>query len=600
MARTGARQVLAALTLVIVGLAACGGSARPQPSPSSSARTLVSAYFMRDDHLAAAHRWVAAASSPTEQALGALLTGPNATETAAGMRSAVPAGTRLLGLRIDRGLATVDLTKEFASGGGSLSSAARLAQVAFTATQFPLVQRVVFRLEGRSTWLLGGEVQVTDQPVTRETYEALLPAIFVESPALGDEVSSPLGVWGTANVFEATFHGELLAGDGAVLATQVVHATSGTGTRGTFDITLTFAGAPGDGTLVVYSDSPRDGSRINEVRTPVRITGGAPVATPSPPEVVLSPTPAQSPPAQQAPPPQQAEWQRNLRANHQAFDLHTAVALVDMETGRVVAQIGPDRITVDYETTVGGRAYWMTQYSVSRGLPNGMSKSDVAAAVAAPPPTGPTLPPSLSGAEWTRLPTTRPVVALTFDSGGNAAGVAAILATLGQQGVPATFFMTGRWTEVYPDLAKQIASRYPVGNHTYSHPYLSKLGDAQVADEVSRGEAAIEIATGHDPHPLFRFPYGDSDARTLGVVHGLGYGGVRWTVDTLGWKGGSTGQSVDSVVNRVLANLQPGEIVLMHVGGAEDGTTLDADALPRVIAEVRARGYTPVSLPTFV
>ncbi|HSR24938.1 MAG TPA: polysaccharide deacetylase family protein, partial [Candidatus Eisenbacteria bacterium] len=485
-------------------------------------------------------------------------------------------------------------SKEFATSGEGLSLAGRLAQVAFTATQFPLVQRVVLRLEGRPTWLLGGEVEMTGQPVTRDTYESLLPAIFVESPALADEVASPIHVWGTANVFEARFHAELLAADGTILAAQAVQATSGTGKRGSFDATLAFAASPGGGTLVVYSDAPEDGSRINEVRTPVRLTGGAAAATPTPPEVVLSPTPQQSATAPRA------EWQRNLRASYHVFELHRAVALVNMETAKAVAQVGPDTITVDYETSVGGRDYWMTQYSVTRGLPNGMSKSEVAAAVAAPTPPGSTLPASLSGAEWTRLPTTRPVVALTFDSGGNSAGVAPILAALGQQGVPATFFMTGRWTEVYPDLSRQIASRYPVGNHTYSHPHLTTLTDAQVADEISRGEAAIETATGRDPHPLFRFPYGETDARTLDLLHRQGYGGIRWTVDSLGWKGGSAGQSADTVVSRVLANLQPGEIVLMHVGGAEDGTTLDADALPRIIAEVRARGYSFVTVGAFV
>jgi peptidoglycan/xylan/chitin deacetylase (PgdA/CDA1 family) len=323
-------------------------------------------------------------------------------------------------------------------------------------------------------------------------------------------------------------------------------------------------------------------------------SGPAGVATPTPAEVVLSPSPQATSPASPA------EWRRNLRASHQVFALHRPVALLDMGTGQVVAQVGPDTITVDYETSVGGRAYWMTRYSVDRGLSNGLPKSDVAVAVAAPAPSSPVLPPSLSGAEWTRLPTTRRVVALTFDSGGDAAGVPSILATLAARGVPATFFMTGRWAEVYPDLARQIATRYPVGNHTYSHPYLTDLNDARVVDEITRGEAAIEAATGDDPHPLFRFPFGGRDARTLGIVHAQAYGGIRWTVDTLGWKGASAGQSAGAVEARVLANLQPGEIVLMHVGAAQDGTTLDADALPRVIAEVEARGYTFASVTDFV
>ena len=80
----------------------------------------------------------------------------------------------------------------------------------------------------------------------------------------------------------------------------------------------------------------------------------------------------------------------------------------------------------------------------------------------------------------------------------------------------------------------------------------------------------------------------------------LDYGSVRWTVDTLGWQGTSGGQSSTTVLNRVLANLQPGEIVLMHVGShPTDGSTLDADALPAIIREVEARGYRFVDLDDF-
>ncbi len=217
-----------------------------------------------------------------------------------------------------------------------------------------------------------------------------------------------------------------------------------------------------------------------------------------------------------------------------------------------------------------------------------------------PSPTPAILPPSLAGAEWTKLPTSDKVVALTFDAGGNDAGVAPILKALADAGVPATFFLTGRWTEVYPADAKTIAARYPVGNHTYSHPHLTEVADAQVAAEVSHAETVIKTTTGLDPHPLFRFPYGSSDARVLSDLHALGYGGIRWTVDTLGWEGRSSGQSEASVLQRVLNALQPGEIVLMHVGAANDGTTLDANSLPSIIREVKARGYRLVLISDYV
>jgi peptidoglycan/xylan/chitin deacetylase (PgdA/CDA1 family) len=72
---------------------------------------------------------------------------------------------------------------------------------------------------------------------------------------------------------------------------------------------------------------------------------------------------------------------------------------------------------------------------------------------------------------------------------------------------------------------------------------------------------------------------------------------VRWTVDTLGWQGTTGGGSAQRVVQRTIEALQPGEIVLMHIGShPDDRSTLDAEALPDVIAAVRARGYEFVSL----
>ncbi len=199
--------------------------------------------------------------------------------------------------------------------------------------------------------------------------------------------------------------------------------------------------------------------------------------------------------------------------------------------------------------------------------------------------------PSLVGTEWETLPTTSKVVALTFDAGSGDEGVASILATLEEKNVPATFFLTGKWAEKFPDEAMAIASKYSVGNHTYSHPHLPTLSDAGVVSEVKGGAQAIRAATGVDTRPLFRFPYGDRNANVIGIVNGLGYGGIRWTVDTLGWEGLSGGQSVDTVQSRILAALTPGEIVLMHVGAANDGTTLDADALAGAIDAIRAHGY---------
>ncbi|MGE5225613.1 MAG: polysaccharide deacetylase family protein [Planctomycetaceae bacterium] len=217
----------------------------------------------------------------------------------------------------------------------------------------------------------------------------------------------------------------------------------------------------------------------------------------------------------------------------------------------------------------------------------------------APPTSAPSsLPPSLAGACWSRSPTDREVVALTFDAGGNDAGVAPILATLRRERVPATFFMTGRWAEVYPERAVAIASGFPVGNHTQTHADLTTLSRAAVTAEVVAAQRSLRRITGRDPRPLFRFPYGASNAQAIDTIHALGYGCIGWTVGSLGWRGTSSGVTVDAIVRAVHDGLAPGAIVLMHVGAnPDDGSTLDADALPLVIRTIRAHGYGFVTLP---
>jgi len=214
----------------------------------------------------------------------------------------------------------------------------------------------------------------------------------------------------------------------------------------------------------------------------------------------------------------------------------------------------------------------------------------------APAPTAP-IQASLVGRVVSRIPTSRRVVALTFDAGANGDGVGSILATIARERVAATFFLTGDFVNSFPALAVRMSAAGRLGNHTASHPHLPTLTDAQVRTEVTSTLATFLRVTGEDPRPLFRFPFGDSGPRDLRMVNDLGYVAVGWTVDTLGWQGTSGGRSVDSVVRRVLAAATPGEIVLMHVGShPTDHSTLDADSLPRVIAGLRAAGYSFVTL----
>jgi peptidoglycan/xylan/chitin deacetylase (PgdA/CDA1 family) len=220
-----------------------------------------------------------------------------------------------------------------------------------------------------------------------------------------------------------------------------------------------------------------------------------------------------------------------------------------------------------------------------------------------PPPTTPApsatatgLPTSLIGRVFLRIPTTAHVVALTFDGGSGAQGAPSVLATLRQTGTPATFFLTGRFTQIFPQTTTAIAQAGLVGNHSMTHPHLPQLPSATVTAEVTGAEGVIDAATKRTARPWFRFPYGEYDARTLGIVNGLGYAAIGWTIDSRGWMGHAGAGSADDVVSRVLSQLQPGAIVLMHLGAADDGSNLDAEALPKMIAGVRDAGYSFVTI----
>jgi len=213
-------------------------------------------------------------------------------------------------------------------------------------------------------------------------------------------------------------------------------------------------------------------------------------------------------------------------------------------------------------------------------------------------PGVPGVPAHLRGKDVETIPTSQPVVALTFDAGANADGLPAILGTLAAKGVRGTFFVTGGFAAGYPGQVRAIvAGGHRLGNHSATHPHFPALSDAQMRDQLTRAADAIRAAGGTDPRPLFRFPFGDRTVHTIGVVNAAGYVCVRWTVDTLGWQGTGSGITTTTVLNRVLNAARPGEIVLMHVGSnPDDHSTLDADALPAVIDQLRGRGYRFVAL----
>jgi germination protein M len=262
--------------------AAPGATATPALTAAPAGTTIVRAYFVLggepgSEGLVPVLREVPETSAVAKAAMTALLAGPTAAESGERtVTSAIPKGTRLLGVSIRNGIATVDLSTEFDSGGGSASMAYRLAQVVYTLTQFSTVKSVNFEIEGSAVTVFGGEGIVLDGPQARADFFDQLPAIFVDRPAYGAAIGNPGRVAGNANVFEATFRVALIDATGRSLVDEQVMATCGTGCRGTFDVSLRYSVAKAQwGTLRAYNLSAKDGTPESIREYPAWLTPGS-------------------------------------------------------------------------------------------------------------------------------------------------------------------------------------------------------------------------------------------------------------------------------------------------------------------------------------
>ena len=183
------------------------------------------------------------------------------------------------------------------------------------------------------------------------------------------------------------------------------------------------------------------------------------------------------------------------------------------------------------------------------------------------------------------------LVAMTFDAGGDAKAVPAILKALKDRNLRVTFFLTGRFCEHFPTECKSIADAgMEIGNHSFNHPHFTKLSEKQIIEQLEKSEAIITKTCGRGAKPLFRFPYGDCDARTQRIVSAQGYQPIRWTLDSLDSVGHK--KSGDFVEARINKKIKPGYITLMHV--SETGS---ADALPAIFDHIEKMGakIVPVS-----
>jgi peptidoglycan-N-acetylglucosamine deacetylase len=174
-------------------------------------------------------------------------------------------------------------------------------------------------------------------------------------------------------------------------------------------------------------------------------------------------------------------------------------------------------------------------------------------------------------------------VALTYDDGPNPGTTQSLLTALRNAGARATFFNTGQRVQQNPGLAQaQVAAGHWIANHSWSHPHLTQMSAAQMTQELSQTQSAIQSATGVTPR-LFRPPYGETNGTLQSVEAQLGLREVIWSVDSQDWNGASTAQIVAAA-----GQLQAGGVILMH-----DAYQTTISAVPQIVSNLAGRGLCP-------
>ena len=158
----------------------------------------------------------------------------------------------------------------------------------------------------------------------------------------------------------------------------------------------------------------------------------------------------------------------------------------------------------------------------------------------------------------------------------------AILKAMEQNDVKCTFFMVQFWTEKYPEYVKKIdEAGHEIGTHSKTHPYMSKLSESEIREELSSSSGAITAVTGKKVE-LFRPPYGDYDNLLIDTSNSMGLYPIQWDVDSLDWKN----LSATDIAMRIINGVKPGSIILCHNNGLHT-----AEALPLIFSTLQNRGY---------
>ncbi len=183
------------------------------------------------------------------------------------------------------------------------------------------------------------------------------------------------------------------------------------------------------------------------------------------------------------------------------------------------------------------------------------------------------------------------VVSISFDAAWGNEQTQTLLDILADKGVKSTFFLVGFWAEKFPESVKAIhAAGHDVGNHSDTHPHLTKLEKDKITAQIEECNKKIEASCAVRP-TLFRPPYGDYNNCVVESTNELKMHCIQWDVDSLDWKD----PTADDMVKRIKSKIKPGSIILMH-----NGAKNTPEALPKIIDMIKAEGYQIIPISEII
>ena len=177
---------------------------------------------------------------------------------------------------------------------------------------------------------------------------------------------------------------------------------------------------------------------------------------------------------------------------------------------------------------------------------------------------------------------------ITFDAGFENGNTERILDALKKHGVKATFFLVGNYFETQPELVKRMAEEgHTIGNHTYSHPDMSKIGDIQsFQTELQKNEALYRDILGSEMPKLYRPPQGKFCEENLKMAQQLGYSTVFWSLAYVDWYTDDQ-PTPEQAFSKLLPRIHPGAVVLLH-----STSSTNAEILDELLTKWEETGYS--------